>query len=71
MVAGVAEAGGKEIPVQVMPRRDGDIAGMQANAARAHQELGWKASHDLSDMARSTWDWQSRNPNGYGSTDDG
>jgi len=52
----------------IKPRRAGDIAAMQANAARANAELGWKATHSLDDMARSTWDWQSANPNGYGDT---
>lgn len=67
MVAAFAAASGQDIPVVVAPRRDGDIAAMQANPARAAAELGWSATHDLADMAKSTWDWQSRNPDGYGS----
>ena len=65
MVAAFADASGQEIPVVVAPRREGDIAAMQANPARAKAELGWQATHDLGDMARSTWDWQSQNPDGY------
>lgn len=57
---------GKPIACKVTPRRDGDIATMQANATRANAELGWRATHSLSDMAASTWAWQSQNPNGYG-----
>jgi len=53
------------IPCEVKPRRDGDIAAMQANTTRANTELGWRATHTLGDMAQSTWDWQSRNPDGY------
>lgn len=71
MVAAFAAACGKDIPVEVVPRRAGDIAAMQANATRAANELGWVATHDLADMAQSTWDWQSRNPNGYQSSDAG
>lgn len=65
MVQAFERASGKTIPCDVAPRRAGDIATMQANAARANAELGWQATHDLDDMARSTWDWQSQNPNGY------
>ena len=65
MVSAFAKASGRDIPCVIKPRRAGDIAAMQANAARANAELGWKATHTLDDMARSTWDWQSANPNGY------
>lgn len=65
MVEAFARASGRDIPVVVTPRRAGDIAAMQADAARAHAELGWKATHDLDDMTASTWGWQEANPNGY------
>ena len=67
MVEAFAGASGKEIPVKVAPRRAGDIAAMQADASRAKSEMGWVATHDLNDMAASTWAWQSTNPNGYDS----
>ena len=67
MVAAFSAASGREIPCTVAPRRAGDIAAMQADPSRAQAELGWQATHDLSDMAASTWAWQSRNPDGYGS----
>eukprot|EP00095_Tigriopus_kingsejongensis_P009384 snap_masked-scaffold3624_size8019-processed-gene-0.0 protein:Tk09384 transcript:snap_masked-scaffold3624_size8019-processed-gene-0.0-mRNA-1 annotation:"udp-glucose 4-epimerase" len=65
MVGAFAKASGRAIPCVIKPRRAGDIAAMQANATRANTELNWRASHDLDDMARSTWDWQSANPHGY------
>ena len=65
MVNAFEAASGKSIACVVTPRRDGDIATMQANAARANTELGWRATHSLNDMAASTWAWQSQNPNGY------
>ena len=68
MVAAFETASGCEIPCTITPRRAGDIATMQADATRAQTELGWQATHDLDDMARSTWDWQAANPNGYGNT---
>lgn len=65
MVAAFENASGRSIPCKVAARRDGDIATMQADPARAMAEMGWQATHDLAEMARSTWDWQSANPNGY------
>lgn len=65
MVAAFAKASGQDIPCVVSPRRAGDIAAMQADASRANTEIGWTATHTLDDMARSTWDWQSQNPDGY------
>lgn len=65
MVTAFAKASGQDIPCVIKPRREGDIAAMQANAERANTTLGWTATHTLDDMARSTWDWQSKNPDGY------
>ena len=33
--------------------------------SRAKAALGWRAELGLADMCRSTWAWQSRNPQGY------
>ena len=65
MVAAFARAADRDIPVQIAPRRVGDIAVMQADASRAAAELGWTATHDLDDMTASTWAWQSGNLDGY------
>ena len=65
MVKAFRKASGHAIPCVVKPRRSGDIAAMQANAKQANDKLGWKATHTLDDMAQSTWDWQSQNPDGY------
>lgn len=47
-------------------RRSGDLPEMYANANKAYEKLGWKAEKSLEDMCRDTWNWQSKNPNGYG-----
>ena len=65
MVAAFERACGKPVPTRIAPRRDGDIAAMRADPTRAKDELGWTANHNLDDMTRSTWVWQSGNPNGY------
>ena len=65
MVKAFERASGRTIPTQVTPRRPGDVAAMLADASRANAEMGWQATHDLHDMAASTWAWQSKNPDGY------
>ena len=49
----------------IKPRRAGDIATCYASAEKAEKELGWKAEYDIKDMCRDSWNWQSKNPNGY------
>ncbi|EBA11287.1 UDP-glucose 4-epimerase GalE [Roseobacter sp. CCS2] len=65
MVAAFERASGQPIATKQAPRREGDIAAMQADASRANAELNWSATHDLDAMTASTWAWQSKNPNGY------
>jgi len=60
-----SKACGKEIPYQIKPRREGDIAMCYAKPVKAREELGWEAQRDLEEMCEDTWRWQSANPNGY------
>ena len=65
MVAAFADAAGRPVPTVTAPRRAGDIAACWADPSRAKAALGWRAELGLADMCRSTWAWQSRNPQGY------
>jgi UDP-glucose 4-epimerase len=56
---------GKDIPIVFAPRRAGDVACCYASPDLARQTLGWRATRDLEDMCKDTWEWQSRNPQGY------
>jgi UDP-glucose 4-epimerase len=56
---------GKDIPIVFAPRRAGDVACCYASPDLALQTLGWRATRDLEDMCKDTWQWQSRNPQGY------
>ena len=56
---------GVEVPYQMAPRRAGDLASFYANADRALAELHWKTEKTIEDMCRDTWNWQSKNPNGF------
>ena len=59
------KAGGRELPYVIDPRRPGDIAACYADPAKAREELGWEAQYGIEEMCASSWNWQSRNHNGY------
>lgn len=65
MVRAFARASGRDIPYEIVPRRDGDIARSLADPSRANATLGWTAEFGLDDMCASTWNWQVQNPEGY------
>jgi UDP-glucose 4-epimerase len=60
-----ARASAREVPVQMSPRRPGDIAACYADPSLARQLLGWQARHDLARMCADSWRWQSQNPKGF------
>ncbi|MCR5741477.1 MAG: UDP-glucose 4-epimerase GalE [Gammaproteobacteria bacterium] len=59
------KACGFEIPYKVMERRSGDIDACYCDPEKAKKELGFKAKYSIEEMARDSWNWQKRNPNGY------
>ncbi len=57
---------GKEVPVQVGPRRTGDPATLVASSAKIRHELGWNpALQDLEVIIESAWRWMLAHPDGY------
>ncbi|MGD0820260.1 MAG: UDP-glucose 4-epimerase GalE [Desulfomonilia bacterium] len=56
---------GRKIRLQIMGRRDGDIATCYADPSSANRDLGWAAKRGMDEMCADTWRWQSRNPQGY------
>ncbi len=65
LVKAFEEASGREIPYVVTERRDGDIDSCYSNPKKAENELRFKAERSLLEMCRDSWNWQSKNPNGY------
>ena len=57
---------GVTIPYVIEERRPGDIAVCYSDPGKAKRELGWKAELDIYDMCRDSWNWQKKNPEGYG-----
>ncbi len=58
LVKAFETATGREIPLNIAPRRAGDVASYYANPALAEQLFGWKAALNVEDMCRDAWRWQ-------------
>jgi len=57
---------GREIPVEIGPRRPGDPAILYAAAENIRRELGWSARHTtLEAIVESAWRWFQQHPDGY------
>jgi len=65
VVKAFEEASGKKIPYEIADRRAGDIAKIYADPSKAEKELEWSAKRDLLEMCKDSWNWQSKNPEGY------
>jgi len=65
MVKAFETANGIPVPYEIAPRRPGDLATCYADPAKSAEVLGWTATKDQTDMCRDTWNWQSKNPNGF------
>ncbi|MFQ5561626.1 MAG: UDP-glucose 4-epimerase, partial [Nitrospinota bacterium] len=36
-----------------------------ADPSKAQTELNWTAVNTITDMCKDSWNWQSKNPNGF------
>ncbi len=66
MVHAFIDANRVPVPYEIVARRPGDIGTCYADPAKSAQVLGWKAEKTLVDMCRDSWNWQSKNPMGFG-----
>ena len=65
MVKAFEKASGKDVPYQIVDRRQGDIATCYADPSYAVEKLNWEACYGIDEMCKDTWRWQCNNPNGY------
>jgi UDP-glucose 4-epimerase len=56
---------GKKLAYEISERRAGDLPEFYANAKKASKLLGWATEKTIDEMCTDTWNWQSKNPNGY------
>ena len=66
MVKAFVAANGVDVPYAITDRRPGDLATCYADPAKREELLGWRAQKNLEDMCRDSWNWQKKNPQGYG-----
>jgi UDP-glucose-4-epimerase GalE len=66
IVEAMRKATGFDFKYEVIGRRRGDVPDLTADPALAEAELGFKAPADLETMCRDLWNWQTKNPQGYG-----
>lgn len=59
------KATGVKVKYEIGLRRAGDLPKFWADSTKAQKVLGWHAERTLEDMCRDTWNWQSKNPDGY------
>ena len=65
MVKAFEVASGKKVPYEIVDRRPGDVDACYADPVYAREVLDWEAKLTLDDMCRDSWNWQSKNPQGY------
>ncbi len=57
---------GCSIPFSIESRRDGDVAVSYADISKAKRLLSWTPKRSLEQICLDGWNWQMKNPNGYG-----
>ena len=65
IVKAFSQVSGVEIPYVIVDRRPGDVAVVTADPAKANKKLEWNAEFTLDEMCRDSYNWQSKNPQGY------
>jgi UDP-glucose 4-epimerase len=65
LVAAYTRACGRNLPYQIVDRREGDVPACYADVSLAKSLLGWQSRFGLDEMCAHSWAWQSRNPQGF------
>ena len=65
LVRAFERASGRTVPVEIAPRRPGDVAECYADPSLAHELLGWQAEYAVDRMCADAWRWQAQNPEGF------
>jgi UDP-glucose 4-epimerase len=58
VVKAFVAASGRDVPLDIVGRRAGDVAVLMAECSRAGDVLGWRARHSLDEMCADVWRWQ-------------
>jgi len=60
VIEAVRAVTGRDVPVKLEPRREGDPAAVWADPTRAAAVLGWTATRDLEAIVATAWRWHQR-----------
>jgi UDP-glucose 4-epimerase len=57
----VKRATGLDFPADRLPRRAGDPPTLVADPRKAHEQLGWRATHSsITNIVKTAWNWHRR-----------
>ncbi len=56
---------GEKIAYKIVNRRDGDTAISLADPSQANKKISWRATRNIEDICRDSWNWQRLNPTGF------
>ena len=65
MVKEFEKQSGQTVRYQISQRRPGDAPAVWAEASKAIDKIGFKATRGIVEMCQDTWRWKSTNPAGY------
>lgn len=65
MVKAFSKVVGRDLPYEVVPRRQGDVLDLTANPSLANEELKWKTQLTMERACEDLWRWVDNNPQGY------
>lgn len=66
VIEAVRKVTGHDIPVKMMPPREGDPPSLVASPSRLKRELEWKPEFlKITDTVQTAWDWHREHPDGY------
>lgn len=66
VVRACADVSGRDVRIEIGPRREGDPAVLVASSARAGAVLGWTPERgDLAEIVGDAWRWHLEHPDGY------
>lgn len=65
VVAMVRQVTGRDFPVRIGPRRDGDWPVAFADPTKIKKELGWKPRYGLEEIIKTAWQWYRAHPRGF------
>jgi UDP-glucose 4-epimerase len=65
IISKVKKITGRDIPVELSNRREGDPSILVSSSEKAKTVLGWEPQYTIEDSIQTTWDWRKQYPKGF------